>query len=271
MPEAQTSSATTATILVVADSPAARLRSALALQQAGYRVVEAATQVEAIRFYRTASPEAVVLDGSTLPQNGLPTLRAIVDGDPAARVLLLVAHATQETVWDAVRTGARDVLMAPYAPTQLLQKIGVLVAPPTERQHVRVPVSLKASLGFAATPGTYHVGAIEELSAGGVRCNLAASLPAAAPEAGAIAQLKLVLPDGKGLVIMAARVVRTIAPGMLALAFVGPSEAHVARIEAYCQRTLAENPALAGASPENRTALSAASGADSSRPVLPVG
>ena len=260
MPEPQTPFEA-ATILVVADSPAARLRSVLALQQAGYRIVEAATQVEAIRSYRTTSPEAVVLDGSTLPENGLPTLRAIVGGDPAAQILLLVAHATQETVWDAVRSGARDVLMAPYAPAQLLQKIGSLVAPPTERQHVRVPVSLKASLGFAATPGTYHSGLIEELSAGGVRCNLAASLPDAAPEAGAIAQLKMVIPDGKGLVILAARVVRAIAPGLLALAFVGPSEAHVTRIEAYCDRILDENPALAGASPESRTASTAASGA----------
>lgn len=243
-----------ATVLVVADSTFARLDAVTMCRENGYHVVEATTQADALRQYIAVHPQAVLLDGSTMREHGLPVIGRLVAIDSAARIVLLAAHATQNMIWDAVRAGARDVVIKPYDAARLARALGTLVAPPTERQHVRVPVNLKASVGFASTPGAYHVGVIENLSVSGARCHLAAPLPGGGPAVDTVAQVKFVLPDGQGLLLAVARVVRVIAPDMVALAFVSISPAHTTRVDAYCRRILATMPAVAAGSPDARTA-----------------
>ena len=243
-----------ATVLVVADSTLARLDAMTMCRENGYNVVEATTQADALRQYIAARPQAVLLDGSTMREHGLPVIGRLVIIDSAARIVLLAAHATQNMIWDAVRAGARDVVIKPYDAARLARALGTLVAPPTERQHVRVPVNLKASVGFATTPGVYHAGIIEDLSVSGARCHLAEPVQDDGPAVDTVAQVKFVLPDGQGLLLAVGRVVRVVAPDIVALAFVSMSPAHTTRVDAYCRRILAELPQAATGSPNARTA-----------------
>lgn len=241
------------TILVVAESAFVRLRSAALFRENGFTVVEAATSADALTLYATAQPQAVVLDGSTLEGHGLPAVRAIMSLDPAAKVAMVTAQARQEMVLEAARMGVRDFIVKPYDASRLLQAARTLVAPATERRHVRAPVSITARIGFGTTPGAYYSCLIEDLSVGGARCNLTSAGLSGDPAVGTIAQLKFTLPDRQGLVLAVGRLARLIAPDVFAVAFAHLSRSHSDRIEAFCQRVLQENAASATGSAHDRS------------------
>ena len=244
----------TPTVLVIAEKPFMRVRSAAQLREHGYTVVEVEAMRDAARLYASARPQAVLLDGSTMEAQGLKALRALMTLDPAARVAIVVSQPTHGTVLEAARLGALDVVAKPFDASRLLRAIQTLVAPPTERQYVRVPVTLDASIAFGATVGAYHPCVIEDLSAGGARCRLARLPYGGNPGAGTVAQLRFMLPDGQGMILVVGRMVRSIAPGVLGLAFVRMSGTHSERIKAFCQQVLEQNAAIAAGSPANRAA-----------------
>lgn len=246
----------TPTILLVAESLSVRTRIAPICQSLGFAVVDPSTPMDALRQYRSVRPQVTLLDGATLPQHGVPVIRQLRALDPSARIVLLNVRATLSLVSAAVRAGAADVLGAPIEETRLVQAICALVTPPTERRHVRVPLHVPARITAGPSPGAALSGTIEDLSRGGLRCRLSA--PADALDVGAVAHVRFVLPDGRGLLLTVGRVVRLPTPDTLALAFVSLSEAHADRIEEYCRHLLAAQPEAAHADPADRAASAGA-------------
>ncbi len=222
----------------------------------GFAVAVAATPLDALRQYRALRPRVTLLEGAALPQHGLPLLRQVRALDPAARLVLLNVRATPSLVAQAIHAGAVDVLGAPLAEARLVRALCAVIDPPTERQHERVAVRLPARLTLGATPAAPRPGVIEDLGGGGVRCRLQAPLTGHdAHVVGEVAQVTFVLPDGRGLVRAVGRVARQPDAATVALAFVSLSEAHAARIEAYCRALLAAQPDAAQATSADRTAV----------------
>lgn len=231
---------TPATVLVMSGAAFMRRHTTALLRREGYHAIEAASVAIALQLYQQTHPQAVVLDGSTLANQGRTALRVLLHVDAAAQVVVVLAQATHADVLAIAQAGARNVLLKPVDPARILQAVRTLVAPPHERQHTRRAVHIMAEVGFGARPGTPHHCVIEDISVGGVRCKLLAPPPGGDPPSGTVAQIRIRLPGDYNELAAIGRVVRSIGPGIIAVAFLRLSERDSARITAFCERVAGE-------------------------------
>src|SRR5438309_7944160 len=100
-------------VLIVDDHPIFRdgmsslLRSVPGFEVAG----EATTGEEAVRLAAEASPDVVLMDIGMPRMNGIEATRAVLDVCPSARVLVLTMYEEAESVFAALRAGARGYLL----------------------------------------------------------------------------------------------------------------------------------------------------------------
>jgi len=115
-------------ILVVDDSPTERYFLVDLLTKKGYTVVTAESGEEAIDKSKSEQPELILMDVVMPGQNGFQTTRAI-SKDPATQSIpiIICTSKNQETdrIW-GLRQGARDYLVKPINPAELLKKIEAL-------------------------------------------------------------------------------------------------------------------------------------------------
>jgi two-component system chemotaxis response regulator CheY len=117
-----------AKILVVDDAAFMRLRAVKLLQEAGHTVVEAENGRLAVDTYTREKPDAVLMDITMPEMDGLDALRAIKASDPEARVAMLTAMGQQSIVMDAIKRGARDFVVKPFAPDRVIGAVNKLLA-----------------------------------------------------------------------------------------------------------------------------------------------
>lgn len=110
-------------ILVIDDEPNLRRSLSLILQQAGYKVVAAASAEEARVAMQDCMFDLIFLDLKMPDINGMDLLPEIRRMYPDLPVLILTAHATMETAIEAVRKGARDYLLKPVDPERIIDRI----------------------------------------------------------------------------------------------------------------------------------------------------
>ena len=123
-------------ILIIDDEPNLRRSLGLILQRAGYGITTASTAAEAIHLLQAGAYDLVFLDIKLPDQNGiqlLPKIRALY---PEMPVLILTAHATLDTAIEAVRLGARDYLLKPVDPENILYRVeGILTEEKPKRRR----------------------------------------------------------------------------------------------------------------------------------------
>jgi two-component system chemotaxis response regulator CheY len=117
-----------AKILVVDDAAFMRLRAVKLLTEAGYTVIEAENGRLAVEAYSRDRPDAVLLDITMPEMDGLEALTAIRAMDPTARVAMLTAMGQQSIVMDAIKRGARDFVIKPFAPDRVLGAVVKLLS-----------------------------------------------------------------------------------------------------------------------------------------------
>jgi two-component system, chemotaxis family, chemotaxis protein CheY len=115
-------------ILVVDDAAFMRLRAVKLLVEAGYVVVEAENGRLAVEAYAREKPDAVLMDITMPEMDGLEALAEIRKIDPAARVAMLTAMGQQSIVMDAIKRGARDFVVKPFAPDRVLGAVSKLLS-----------------------------------------------------------------------------------------------------------------------------------------------
>ncbi len=111
------------TILIIDDEPQLRTSLALVLENAGYRVMVAADGQEALKLLQASLVDLVFLEIRLPDQNGMDLLPQIRKLCPDKPVIIMTAHATIETAIEAVRKGARDYLIKPVDPEDLLERV----------------------------------------------------------------------------------------------------------------------------------------------------
>ena len=118
-----------ARVLVVDDAAFMRKVVSDALASGGHEVVgEAGNGDEAVKQYQELSPELVTLD-ITMPQkDGLEALGEIISIDPGARVLMCSALGQETKVIESIQKGAKDFVVKPFQPAQLLEAVGKALA-----------------------------------------------------------------------------------------------------------------------------------------------
>jgi two-component system chemotaxis response regulator CheY len=117
-----------AKILVVDDAAFMRLRASKLLVEAGHQVVEANNGRLAVETYLRERPDCVLMDITMPEMDGLEALAEIRLQDPHARVAMLTALGQQAIVMDAIKRGARDFVVKPFAPGRVLAAVNRLLA-----------------------------------------------------------------------------------------------------------------------------------------------
>jgi len=100
-------------ILLVDDDHDLRTIIADVLKEEGFAVGEAADGPGAVRMFRNALPDAVILDLNMPYMDGMETMRELMKIDPGVPVIILTAFGDVPTAVEAIRRGAYDFTVKP--------------------------------------------------------------------------------------------------------------------------------------------------------------
>src|SRR3972149_4703419 len=115
------------TVLVVDDSSFMRRRCVSLVRELGYCTMEACDGRQAVELYRQTRPRAVLMDISLPRIGGLEALRQIIALDPDANVAMVATSDQQDSIYQAIKAGARAFVGKPFKPDSgkaALQKLG---------------------------------------------------------------------------------------------------------------------------------------------------
>ncbi len=118
-----------ARVLVVDDAVFMRKMVSDALSKGGHEIIgEAANGQEAVQQYQTLKPEVTTLDITMPEMDGISALKAILEVDPGARVIMCSALGQESKVLESIKAGARDFVVKPFQPDRVLEAIGKALA-----------------------------------------------------------------------------------------------------------------------------------------------
>jgi two-component system phosphate regulon response regulator PhoB len=117
--------ATAKTVLVVDDESAIRLLCRVNLELEGYRVLEAATLVDARRQLEAEDVDVLLLDVHVGSDDGCELLRELSDGESPARVALLTGSVDIATLEGGI---ADAMIPKPFSLETLTGTVSALVA-----------------------------------------------------------------------------------------------------------------------------------------------
>jgi twitching motility two-component system response regulator PilH len=115
-------------ILVVDDSPTDRQHLSDMLAKGGYKVSTADSAEDALAKVKQLRPDLVLMDVVMPGQNGFQATRTLTKDEATKHIPVIICTTkSQETdkVW-GMRQGARDYVVKPVNPADLLAKIAAL-------------------------------------------------------------------------------------------------------------------------------------------------
>ncbi|MFH1542554.1 MAG: response regulator [bacterium] len=120
-----------ANILVTDDAVFTRKLLTDILKKEGHTVVgEAATAVEAVQQYKKLKPDLVTMDiimPETEGMDGIGAVKAIIKDDPNAKIIMVSAMGQQEMMVDAIQAGAKDFIVKPFQPSNVINAVNKLL------------------------------------------------------------------------------------------------------------------------------------------------
>ncbi len=137
-------------VLIVDDEPGILTTLAGVLGDEGYETVATGSGEQALALYRERRPDVVLLDVWLPDRDGLETLQALREFDPAAAVVMMSGHGTAATAVKAIKMGALDYVEKPLSYAQAVEAVAGAHA---FRAAVAESATLRASLP-ATRPGT---------------------------------------------------------------------------------------------------------------------
>src|SRR5438874_2399707 len=109
-----------ARLLLVEDTPSILQLYHEVLARLDVVLIDAETGAGALTVLREAVPDVVLLDLELPDINGLEILRAIKARGLPSTVIVVTAHGSVKTAVEAMREGAYDFIVKPFAPDRLL-------------------------------------------------------------------------------------------------------------------------------------------------------
>lgn len=118
-----------ARVLVVDDAVFMRKMVSDALSKGGHEVIgEATNGQEAVQRFQELKPEVTTLDITMPEMDGISALKAILEVDPGARVIMCSALGQESRVLESIKAGARDFVVKPFQPDRVLEAVGKALA-----------------------------------------------------------------------------------------------------------------------------------------------
>src|SRR5512138_3656021 len=115
-------------ILIVDDEDRLRLSLSFILQKEEYQVETAANAEEALALLKAHDYDLMFLDLNLPGMSGVDLLVEVHRQTPHLPVLILTAHGTMESAIQAVRLGARDYLIKPAEPVEIVTRVAEVLA-----------------------------------------------------------------------------------------------------------------------------------------------
>lgn len=115
-------------ILIVDDEERLRLSLSLILQKENYRVETVADAEEALDCLRARDYDLMFLDLNLPGMSGIDLLMEVHRQVAHMPVLILTAHAALESAIQALRLGARDYLIKPVEPLEILSRVSEILS-----------------------------------------------------------------------------------------------------------------------------------------------
>jgi two-component system nitrogen regulation response regulator NtrX len=112
-----------ARILLIDDDAGIRDSMRMPLEYEGYEYLQAATAEEGISLVRRESPDIVFLDVKMPGMDGMEALSRIKAIDDSVPVVMISAHGTTSTAFEASKRGAIDFIEKPFGAERLLVTI----------------------------------------------------------------------------------------------------------------------------------------------------
>jgi two-component system chemotaxis response regulator CheY len=111
-------------VLVVDDSSTMRKIVIQHLKSEAYEIcAEAATGKEAVERFKELSPHVVTLDINMPEMDGLAALKAIIEYDKSARVVMLTSEGEKNVVLQAIAAGAKGYVVKPPVRIKLCETV----------------------------------------------------------------------------------------------------------------------------------------------------
>ncbi len=98
------------------------------LKANGFNPASTTSGIEALRLYRSVSPDLVVTDLALDEMDGMTVLEELKKFDPAAKIIIITDNADKNMITRAFRLGVLDVFEKPIDPEFLISKIRDLLA-----------------------------------------------------------------------------------------------------------------------------------------------
>jgi DNA-binding response OmpR family regulator len=114
-----------ATVCVVDDDDLVRATMCGALEEAGFRVFEAAGGIEGLKKIEAEKPTVVVLDILMPDREGIDIVLEVTRRSP--ETLILAVSGAQDYLELALQLGAHDALAKPFGKKALAAKVAALV------------------------------------------------------------------------------------------------------------------------------------------------
>lgn len=106
-------------VLIVDDDPSMRYSLSRLLQADGLEVIAGKNGEEALQLFAEGKPDLVIMDIKMPGMSGLEVLKKIKERDPKALVILMTAFGTTEMAIEAMKFGAFDYVLKPFAVPQM--------------------------------------------------------------------------------------------------------------------------------------------------------
>src|SRR5262245_6566876 len=112
-----------ATILIIDDNETIRDGLSHVVKKMGHAPVTAASGREGLEKFKQARPDFVITDLKMEGLDGVEVLRSVRELDPDCPAMIITAFGTVETAVEAMKLGAFDFLIKPFAPEVVRLKV----------------------------------------------------------------------------------------------------------------------------------------------------
>lgn len=111
-------------VLIVDDAAFMRISIRKMLEKNGFEIAgEAENGLMAVEKYFELHPDVVTMDITMKEMNGLEALKAILEKDKSAKIIMVSAMGQEGMVKDAVLSGAKGFIVKPFKEETILKAL----------------------------------------------------------------------------------------------------------------------------------------------------